>query len=85
MADGKQDSKGQAVEWELRREAARIFPKLANAAGYLEKLNEQPDGKPPVFGVFNRRNNYRRCVLTIEEKVVEGFKKRGWVNQSEGR
>lgn len=40
MADVRGDPKGAAGEQELRREAARIFPKLANDAGYLEKLGE---------------------------------------------
>ena len=73
------------VEQELLREAARIFPKLANDAGYLETVNEKPGGKASVFGVFSRRNNYRQCVLIIEEKIVDGLKKRGWLKQIDGR
>jgi len=85
MVDIRGKRSGVVVERELRREAARIFPKLANNAGYMEKLSEGSGGTASVFGVFSRRNNYRRYVSTVEEKVVDGLLKRGWLNRAEGR
>lgn len=85
MADVRGDPKGAAGEQELRREAARIFPKLANDAGYLEKLGEKVGKISQLFGVFTRRNNYRTYVLTVEGTVVEGLTRRGWLLEADGR
>lgn len=85
MAGKRRERKGMVVDLELRREAARIFPKLANGEGYLKMLSTNSDKTAPVFGVFIRRNNYRRCVLCVEQNVVEGLKNWGWLNQVEER
>lgn len=85
MADDRQDKKAVIVEQELRREAARIFPKLANDAGYLETLSGQAGLCEPVYGVFNRRNDFRRHLLTVEQRIVDGLTRRGWLNQSDKR
>jgi hypothetical protein len=85
MADKRSERNSVVVEQELRRQAARIFPKLANDAGYLEKLSGHPGGTASVFGVFSRRNNFRRYILSVEENVVDGLKKRGWLEQADGR
>ena len=69
-------------EPELRREAARIFPKLANDAGYLEYVGKTVGRSECVYGVFSRRNGYRRKVLVVSDAVVQGFRDQGWLVQS---
>ena len=73
------------VEQELRREAARIFPKLINDAGYIRLLNINTGQSEPIYGVFARRNHYRRSVLVIAEPVILGFKRLSWISESEDR
>lgn len=73
------------AEHELRREAARIFPKLINDAGYIQLLSNSARQSEPIYGVFTRRNHYRRNIMGIAEPVIEGFKRLNWLSESKGR
>ncbi len=75
----------RVADQELRREAARIFPKLANDAGFIERLSDPATGSEPAFGVFTRRNQYRRNVHLVSEAVVRGLMAKGLVAESNGR
>ncbi len=63
------------VDHELRREAARIFPKLINDAGYIQPIRGVIGQSELLYGVFTRRNSYSRSVLAISEPVIQGFKR----------
>ncbi len=70
---------------ELRREAARIFPKLADDAGYIDTIAGSQAKPEPVYGVFTRRNKYRSNVQVVSEAVVLELRSMGLVTQSNGR
>ena len=56
MARIGEERSRRVTDQELRREAARFFPKLANAAGFIARISD-PGGIPePAFGIFTRRN-----------------------------
>lgn len=75
----------RVTENELRREAARIFPKLANDAGYIEPVAGSQTSPEPVYGVFTRRNQYRRNVQVVAKAVVLELTAMGLVTESKGR
>lgn len=75
----------RVTENELRREAARIFPKLANDAGFIESIASSKDCSGIVYGVFTRRNHYRRNVQEVSEAVVLELRAMGLITESNGR
>ena len=75
----------RVADHELRREAARIFPKLANDAGFLEPIARSGVKPEPVYGVFTRRNQYRRNVQVVSEAVVLELRAMGLITESDGR
>ena len=85
MAGQSGGGAGHIVEHELQREAARIFPKLVNDAGYIQPIGKNIGQSEPLYGVFTRRNHYRRRVLVIAEPVIQGFKRLSWICESEDR
>lgn len=85
MAGQGGDKTRQIVEQELRREAGRIFPKLINDAGYIQQLDKITSQSEPIYGVFTRRNHYRRSVLVIAGPVIEGLKRLSLIEESDGR
>ena len=76
---------GRITDQELRREAARIFLKLANDAGFIERLSGSCAEPEPAFGIFTRRNQYRRNVQQVSEPVVFGLMAKGLLAESNGR
>lgn len=75
----------RVAEQELRREAARIFPKLANDAGFIQQLSDSSSASKPAFGVFTGRNQYRRNVLLVHEAVVMGLAAKDLIAETNGR
>ncbi|MFQ5626881.1 MAG: DUF6456 domain-containing protein [Methyloligellaceae bacterium] len=75
----------RVADHELRREAARIFPKLANDAGFIKPFAGPETKHEPVYGVFTARNQYSRNVQVVSEAVVLGLKAMGLVSESNGR
>ena len=73
------------VDQELRREAARIFPRLVNDAGYIERLSDQGTARQTAFGIFTRRNRYSRHVQLVSGAVVMGLLANGLVAEANGR
>ncbi len=73
------------VEQELRREAARIFPKLINDAGYIQPIRNNTGQGEFLYGVFTRRNHYSRYILVVAEPVIQGFKRLSWICETDDR
>ncbi|GBE42342.1 MAG TPA: ATPase [Rhizobiales bacterium] len=85
MARIGEERSRRVTDQELRREAARIFPKLANDAGFIERVSD-PGGMPePAFGIFTRRNQYRRKVQVVSEAVVTELMAKGLMAEANGR
>lgn len=67
---------------ELIREAARVFPKLANDFGYIRVLSSAPERSAEGYGLYTRRNGYCREILKLEGRIVEAFELHGWTESS---
>lgn len=65
---------------EVFREALRLFPRLARDAGYLAAVKCRSFGdKPEAYGLFTRRNGYRRPVATVTGTILGAFSGRDWI------
>jgi hypothetical protein len=70
---------------ELYREAARVLPKLANGQGHISRLTATSGRSDAAYGLYSRRNNYSRPILRLEKAFVIGFRRRGWLSDTDGR
>lgn len=65
------------AEGAVRREALRVFRRLAGADAYLS-----PVGTPsPGWGVFVPRNGHRAAVMTVDGPVVSAWRARDWLDE----
>jgi hypothetical protein len=85
MAEQGGQKAGHIVEQELRRQAARIFPKLINEAGYIQPIRNITGENEFLYGLFTRRNQYSRSVQMIAEPVIQGFKRLSWISETDNR
>lgn len=80
MTRGEGAPAARLAEQEVLREARRLLPKLVKDAGHIAPLEDGPG-----FGLFTRRNAYRRAVQKLPAAMVEAFRRRGWLEGGDGR
>lgn len=48
-------------------------------------MNGSAEACADVYGVYTRRNDYRRTVVKLDGRIVESFKEHGWIEAAGGR
>lgn len=66
---------------EVEREALRLFRRLGEPGAHLRRL---PDGRGEFWGLFVRRNGFRKPVMRVAAVYVDAFRQRDWVCPGHG-
>lgn len=69
------------AERELYREASRLLPRLARDEACIKALDDRENHRDEIYGLFNRRNGFRRPVLYIMAVVVRGLRELGFLDE----
>lgn len=73
--------KPEICRQELHRQAARIFPKLAQHGAYLKLLGACGGTTESKFGLYTPRNEFRRPVLEVSRPIVCAWELCEWLER----
>lgn len=84
MAGVVEPGKAVLVDRELYREARKLLPRLARDEANIRPLPSICTRHEEAYGLYNRRNNFKKPVISLKEAIVAGLSRLGLIEEVEG-